>query len=774
MKKTGKAFLCGGVLALSLALTTQGFAAAAPDPTTAGSYTAKFIDYKGAASIDPLVTSFNKTEIWARVWYPANKSSKSPLVILLHGNHFTCGHQVGQFRIDDRNDYATTGTCPAGYVVTPNHTGYDYVASRLATRGYFVVSINVNRGINGLGDDARENDPSMIQRRGRMILRHMQLLYGWNKNGGPSTGFNLKGKLDFTKVTLFGHSRGGDAIVAAYNIYKTSSAWRSRVPGVKFVAVAPLAPTDAQNGAPNIVGAPLSVLLPMCDGDVNRLSGIGFYDRSVLANTPDTAGNFKSVLATWGANHNGYNTQWQVDDNNPSDHTCPNQNRLFQPGPGLVPSQQTIGRYFLMAVALGGSETVTYARLFNPAYTLPAALKSVTRFDRSFFAGRGPVSLRLVRFDGTCSAKAAVTSGVIGSCLNLPEHNSPTTGARIRWGSPASVPETANYAVFTVNNGAAVNMNQFNTLDMRVAPDCHRFSSGSTFACDGPTLQGNGLGGAQGVYVLLQDASGHFSKPVYLASYVDRREAVGVSTTNLPVNPLYHALYSSARIPVSAFPTSGFAITSVRKIWIYLGDQNSKGGLFFGDIYGVSVPNTTMQDVSADETSVVSAGDGPVIAAAAEANVPLPPRNIVLIPASDNDSAADSAQAQAAPAIVVAADPGNRILSAARSTLVVGTGEPAPDGNPELAPTRTVPAIEFLVSTEKQIVEGGAGMSVRIGSRLVQTRRFSTGREIDWPSVIKLVVPAEAVNAEPDGASLAVVSGGSVFQFGPLHKSAIR
>ena len=159
-----------------------------------------------------------------------------------------------------------------------------------------------------------------------MILRHMMLLSAWNKSGGQpsSIKYNLKGKIDFSKVTIMGHSRGGDAVVAAYNLYKSSAGWRTRVPGVKFVGVAPLAPTDFQVNSPNVIGAPLSVLLPTCDGDVNRLSGIHFYDRSVLALTPDTAGNYKSVFATWGANHNGYNTQWQVDDQYPNSRTCPN------------------------------------------------------------------------------------------------------------------------------------------------------------------------------------------------------------------------------------------------------------------------------------------------------------------------------------------------------------------------------------------------------------------------------------------------------------------
>jgi hypothetical protein len=759
-------------------------ASTAHDPTTAGPFKAKSGDYKFPAKIDSLVTTFLETELWARVWYPTGKAfSTAPLVILVHGNHGTCGHKSGQFRIDDRTDYSTTGKCPSGYVVTPNHTGYDYVASRLATRGYVVVSINSNRGITAAPEDSRENDPGLIQRRGRMILRHLMLLGQWNKSGGQpsSVGFNFKGKLNFSKVTLFGHSRGGDGIIAAYNLYKTSSTWRARLPKITFVGVASMAPTDFQVNAPKVIGAPLAMLLPMCDGDVNRLSGIHFYDRSIVNSTPDTAKNFKAVFATWGANHDGYNTQWQTDDQyQAASRGCPDQNQLFKFPIGLSTKQQTIGRYYLMGVARGGSESSIYSQIFNPAFKLPSGLKSVTRIDRSFFAGRGKKSLRLVHFNvANCASIYSIFGGVHGECSAFPEHQ-PDPGGLARWGAPVSTPQNANYSIFTLNGGKLANLSLYRTLDLRVGPDCKRLGTtqAQVFACVDQSVVGVGSPGSQNVYLYLEDAHGNFSKPVSLQSYIERRQAVGahVSGNVLPVDPLFHALLSSARIPLSVFKTSGFTLAAVKRLWVYLGDQNSSGGLFFGDVWAVTSPTTniTAAVTPAEEEADAVAEDGEPPAEEAAASLPPPPpRNAALTPVQ-GAAGGDAIGTQAAPAAVIPAEPGNRILSATRGSLQVAVDNPPEGVAADAVPTRAVPTVSFTLSTTRQIVEGDSGVQVRIGNSLIQGRRFGTGHENDAPSVTTVVVPAAAVDGSADGASVTVLAGGGTWQFGPLNKGAIR
>src|SRR4029079_10947930 len=97
-----------------------------------------------------------------------------------HGNHATCGRfeGAGPGRFDINVQYTFTGTCPPGYVVVPSHAGYTYLAERLASWGYIVVSIKANRGVNaapGVADDRGLN-----LRRGRLVLQHLQRLRRWD------------------------------------------------------------------------------------------------------------------------------------------------------------------------------------------------------------------------------------------------------------------------------------------------------------------------------------------------------------------------------------------------------------------------------------------------------------------------------------------------------------------------------------------------------------------------------------------------------------------
>ena len=112
--------------------------------------------------------------------YDSNTTLNSTGVATLNGqvisrnngwntNGMTAGHAYGptSFKYED-------GT----YGVAPSHRGYDYLAEKLASWGYFVVSINANLGINaaaqgynynpGLPDFP--NDPNLIYARGRLVL----------------------------------------------------------------------------------------------------------------------------------------------------------------------------------------------------------------------------------------------------------------------------------------------------------------------------------------------------------------------------------------------------------------------------------------------------------------------------------------------------------------------------------------------------------------------------------------------------------------------------
>src|SRR5499433_1729311 len=188
--------------------------AVAPDPTDVGPLATTSAEYQFDPVQDSNVLADRQTEIWARVYMPADMSAGPyPLVMILHGNHETCGTGSDP-RVDDNCQYTSTGTCPAGYVMAPSYLGYGYLADRLASWGYVVVSINANRGINcGNGP---VSDPDLIFARGRLVLKHIQLLSQWNRVAGTtpvSLGLGasgLLGRLDLGSVGLMGHSRGGE------------------------------------------------------------------------------------------------------------------------------------------------------------------------------------------------------------------------------------------------------------------------------------------------------------------------------------------------------------------------------------------------------------------------------------------------------------------------------------------------------------------------------------------------------------------------------------
>jgi hypothetical protein len=738
----------------------------ATDPATQGPFTAVASEYKLSASIDAEVTSAIATELWARVFYPKgpNVPNTLPLVIMLHGEHGTCGHldPTNKWYIDDNAQYTFSGTCPTGYRVTPNHWGYDYIGSLLASNGYLVVSINTNRGINQAPEVPAESDPGNIQRRGRMILRHLQQLGVWASNGGTpkSVGFEFKGRIDFSRITLVGHSRGAEAIASANLLLNDNgSPWPARLPAnTKLLGLAAIAPSDYQTSANpgSTYGLPYAVLLPMCDGDVARLSGIHYYDMSV-GFALDTPGHFKASFATWGADHDGYNTEWQTQDGYdfakdvPNKQNCPGQPTKLFPSLGTSDDQQQIGRRFVMAMVRGATEAPAYAQLLDPAYSLPTSITSITRYDRGFFPGQtAGHGKRLMQFagNGNCKTELFTTVGTVGSCGRAPEHDESLTWiSRIRWGTPAgSTPTDSNFAHFVFNAGAAFDLTKSKTVEFRIGPDCVLVqpSNGKTtdYGCSKPSLQAPGSTGAQTIYALLADKNSNFTQYVAIGNYTDPRQAVGldeVPDSQTLINPLYHALMSSVRVPIADFKAaSPFDMTNVQSIWFYLGYKGSSGGLFVGDIIATDAPVTKIADPLPPMASN-------------RIGVPLPPRSAASLRPSDDEVTADVGATVPTPVRTPAA-PGNEIVAihpAAVTSL------------PGLA---REPMVDLTLKTPKTMIAADGGFHVLVGGVTADARHVGTsGQNL---TLTTLSVP-QAVLDSAAATGLSIVSGGSRWDFGP-------
>jgi hypothetical protein len=525
-------------------------------------------EYKLPATVDATVTTSLATELWARVYRPQG-TGPFPLVVFLHGNHATCGRfDAGLgIRIDDRTDYTFSGTCPGGYVVAPSHAGYHYLARPLAKKGYIVVSINANRGVNAA--PGVSGDGGLNLRRGRLVLRHLQELASWNAgttSPPASLGFPLAGTMDFSHVGLMGHSRGGEGMRAAIDQYREAgSPWPARIGSVTFEGLYEIGPVDGQTSRIlNAVGLPWNVLLPGCDGDVSNLQGVRPFDRMMLI-TNETKAIRKSTFEVYGANHNFYNTEWQQSDAG----SCLGQTPLF-PSIGGSSQQRTTALQTLvpfMEAFVGPAKLPGRANRFDPSYPLPSTLTSVAAYARGFSpAPRANQNFVIDNFDratGTSTRNVANQSSGLtqyfhGSAGS--SHDATQRAAIVSWGTSGSTRFLQTNASAA---GAPLDVSINKALEFRVALQCSGSLCSST---PSPT-------GDVDFSIALADSDGNLSIPVTLKSFAVVRRPVGSFSTNV--------VFQTVRIPLDAF--TGFDLTRFRGVRFTF-DQTSSRVIQLGNV----------------------------------------------------------------------------------------------------------------------------------------------------------------------------------------------
>jgi dienelactone hydrolase len=195
----------------------------------------------------------------ATIRYPAQSSGVDatfatgsfPLIVIMHGNS---GEDT-------------------------SYLGYNYLLDHLASQGFIAMSIYAPVGV-------------MIETRARDILAHLGIMAQLNTTPGL-----FQGHIDFTRVGIMGHSRGGEAVVRAARI-NTAEAL-----GWNIKAGISIAPTDYNHyGDP---GVPLLVIYGSNDGDVS-----GSWPNRTCFNIYDEAGRPRSFVFVYGATHDRFNTVW--------------------------------------------------------------------------------------------------------------------------------------------------------------------------------------------------------------------------------------------------------------------------------------------------------------------------------------------------------------------------------------------------------------------------------------------------------------------------------
>jgi hypothetical protein len=235
-------------------------------------------------------------DLRAVVRYPATAAGTNtpvaagthPIFIMQHGNHSFC------------NVFAAShAACPVAQRKL-NHMGYMHLLDALASRGIIAVSIDAY-DLTGVAIQ-------WIPERGDLILKHLEF---WshlhNAADYPSYtdpfGGLFAGRVDLSKISVSGHSRGGEASVSSY----VRNFLRPPAQQFSIGSVSSIAPVDGQS---YVLGdVPYFVILPASDCDVSSLSGARIYDRAGTASDLTV----KSGIDVYGANHSFFNTVWAAD-----------------------------------------------------------------------------------------------------------------------------------------------------------------------------------------------------------------------------------------------------------------------------------------------------------------------------------------------------------------------------------------------------------------------------------------------------------------------------
>ncbi len=498
-------------------------ALASEDPAAPGPKEVVTGEYKFPAALDHEVLQDVKTELWAKAFWPRHLNRKTPIVFFLHGNHPTCGSGHNPRR-NENCGYTQTGKCPSGEVVVPNHEGYSYIAENLASHGYIVVSINANRGITcGSGTN---DDGGLIIARGQLVLRHLERWFEWHSRGDAPRQLGVKSdtflnRIDFENVGLMGHSRGGEGVRAAYNLYlDKKSPWPTRIPDLKVKGIFEIGSVDKMsNRVFDALDTAWTQLLPLCDGDVSDLEGRMPYERMLKAKT-ETNPSAKSLYMVWGTNHNFFNSEWQDSDA----AVCVDHNPIYDRYPE---KQRHVG---MAAVAgffrahVGASRTPNLAEQFDPLFALPKTVSDVTKVDREMTATPAePLSWHLEEFDRpTGMGSRGILNGA--SQIEISHENTgDLTRAKLKWTTSGS---NVFFQSNWVQDGQGISLLDRSTVDIRVGRERHALN---------PTLETD-------FAIQLVHPDGTLSQPVYVSE---------VSPVRGPVSTV--ELFQTLRIPLSAF-----------------------------------------------------------------------------------------------------------------------------------------------------------------------------------------------------------------------------
>lgn len=224
----------------------------------------------------------------------SDAGGRKPLVVVMHGRHEMCE----QVKEPAGND---VWHCPPRFREVRSYAGYGYLARSLARRGYAVLSVDVNSSLltEDIGIPSLDGEDDSLFRGMRYraeIARETLRRLAVAADGGPNRfSLPVAGRIDFERIALVGHSRGGEGVV---------NLARGGVPGtVRGIVV--ISPVDFERlHVPADI--PFASIISYCDGDVFDQQGLIYYDD---ARTDRRSAPLYQLVAL-GANHNFFNRIW--------------------------------------------------------------------------------------------------------------------------------------------------------------------------------------------------------------------------------------------------------------------------------------------------------------------------------------------------------------------------------------------------------------------------------------------------------------------------------
>jgi len=545
-------------LALLLAAVPALFAAG-DDPAAPGTLAVAAREYR--ITQVPLPTVAYPIDIWGSVWYPEDLSrGPFPFVLLLHGNHGICRAPGTMI------DLGTTTFppfCPAGQIQTPNHAGYEYIATRLASHGYIVASMNVN-AINIRANGNPE--------RGQAVLETLRYFERWNSSEGAAPFGNLfSGKIDLQNVGLMGHSRGGEGVRAGLEFNRQAGS-PFNIKGI--IEIGPVdfgrstSATAVTTGNPvyNATDTAFAVILPSCDADVSDNQGMRVFDRSrgvpeSLRPTP------KSQLYVLGANHNFYNSEWTPED--------PGFSCIDFPIITTREQQEAIGLVYVMGFMrtyLGGED---FHFLFDGSAPQPAGITTPVAHSFNETTARNLLIddfTSSITPDGNNAGGPNVINNLkltrcLGAeCASPPpaawRHDPGLAAARIEW--PGEESGTPYYIIHVGDNGAPRDLSSYAYLTFRAA---------AAFDLKNPVV------GSQNFSIRLRDGADAGSNTVALTDY-----------NTLPYPTGYgfrRSVLRTVRIPLAHF--RNIDLRTLSRIEVFF-DKTQQGAIFLTDVQFAQQP----------------------------------------------------------------------------------------------------------------------------------------------------------------------------------------